>query len=211
MGRPDEDMLEDGRPSRRRKYGNVVRKRPGLAPSAPFQLMGHTIFLRVSDAASGLPPYEEWVLLSSINTEEDATGYLQRSASDGVAGTLRVALASRLKRLPTAYLESAGSTPAGHTLGARRCSTPRPRACSSRSRCSMTTSSIRRSRRWSTSSPRNGNDRHVGMKLRISVDAVTEGTQSHRQTRRIPAAGRNNDSPPLLAHPAPQQDSLEGV
>ncbi len=55
--------MEDGRNSRRRKYRKVVRERPGLVPSALFHIIGNTVFLRLSDVASGLPPYEEQVLL----------------------------------------------------------------------------------------------------------------------------------------------------
>ncbi len=119
IDKPDEDGLGDGRQSRRRKYRKVVRERPGLAPGALFHLIGHTVFLRLSDVASGLPPYEEQVLLSSMDTEEDATGYSQSSAYDEVAGTLRAALATALasgsKRLLAAYLQSLLAYPDGCT------------------------------------------------------------------------------------------------
>ncbi len=89
MGKPDEDGLESGRQSRRRKYRKVVRERPGLAPGALFHLIGHTVFLRLSDVGSGLPCYDEQVPLSSMETGEDSTGYSQSVACDEVAGTLR--------------------------------------------------------------------------------------------------------------------------
>ena len=76
----DDDAVEDGRNSSRRKYRKVVRERPGLVPSALFHIIGNTVFLRLADVASGLPPYEEQVMLSSMDSEEDATGYSQRSA-----------------------------------------------------------------------------------------------------------------------------------
>ena len=121
MGKPDDESLEDGRQSRRRKYRKVVRERPGLAPGALFHLIGHTVFLSLSDVASGLPPYEEQVLLSSMDAEEHHTGYSQRSAYDEVAGTLRAALASALaagsKRLLAAYLQSLLAYPDGCTRG----------------------------------------------------------------------------------------------
>ena len=53
------DSLEDGRTSLRRKYRKVIRERPGLGPAALFHLIGNSVFLRLSDVASGLPPYEE--------------------------------------------------------------------------------------------------------------------------------------------------------
>ena len=82
IGKPDDDAVEDGRYSRRRKCRKVVRERPGLVPSALFHLIGNTVFLRLSDVAAGLPPYEEQVMLSSMDSEEDATGYSQRKAYD---------------------------------------------------------------------------------------------------------------------------------
>ena len=81
MGKPDDDAVEDGRNSRRRKFRKVVRERPGLVPSALFHIIGNTVFLKLADVAPGLPPYEEQILLSSMDSEEDATGYSQRSAS----------------------------------------------------------------------------------------------------------------------------------
>ena len=79
IGKPDDDAVEDGRNSRRRSYRKVVRERPGLVPSALFHIIGNTVFLRLADVASGLPDYEEKILVSSMDSEEDATGYSQRS------------------------------------------------------------------------------------------------------------------------------------
>ena len=56
VGKDDDDAVEDGRNSRRRKFRKVVRERPGLVPSALFHIIGNTVFLRLSDVASGLPP-----------------------------------------------------------------------------------------------------------------------------------------------------------
>ena len=121
IGKPDDESLEDGRSSRRRKYRKVVRERPGLAPSALFHLIGNTVFLRLSDVASGLPDYEEQILLSSMDAEEDATGYSQRSAYDTVFEELRKELAEALKsgskRLLATYLQSLLAYPDGCTRG----------------------------------------------------------------------------------------------
>ena len=84
IGRPDDGAVEDGRNSRRRKFRKVVRERPGLVPSALFHLIPNTVFLRLSDVASGLPEYEEQILLSSMDSEEDSTGYSQRTAYNKV-------------------------------------------------------------------------------------------------------------------------------
>ena len=121
IGRDDGESLEDGRTSRRRKYRKVIRERPGLAPAALFHLIGASIFLRLSDVASGLPPYEERVLLSSMDDEEDSTGFSQRSAYDSVFETLRAALTEALakgsKRLLATYLQTLLAYPDGCTRG----------------------------------------------------------------------------------------------
>ena len=121
IGRDDGESLEDGRTSRRRKYRKVIRERPGLAPAALFHLIGASIFLRLSDVASGLPPYEERVLLSSMDGEEDSTGFSQRSAYDSVFETLRAALTEVLakgsKRLLATYLQTLLAYPDGCTRG----------------------------------------------------------------------------------------------
>ena len=121
IGKPDNDAVEDGRNSRRRKYRKVVRERPGLVPSALFHLIGNTVFLRLSDVASGLPDYDEQVLLSSMDSEEDSTGYSQRSAYDTVFEELRRKLADALskgsKRLLATYLQTLLAYPDGCTKG----------------------------------------------------------------------------------------------
>ena len=121
IGKDDDEFLEDGRSSRRRKYRKVVRERPGLAPSALFHLIGNSVFLRLSDVASGLPPYEEQVLLSAMDREKDHTGYSQRSAYDRVFNYLKQALAEALargsKRLLATYLQTLLAYPDGCTRG----------------------------------------------------------------------------------------------
>ena len=121
MGKPDDETLEDGRNSRRRSYRKVVRERPGLVPSALFHIIGNTIFLRLSDVASGLPGYTEQVMISGMETAEDSTGYSQRSAYDTVFEELRKKLADALskgsKRLLSTYLQSLLAYPDGCTRG----------------------------------------------------------------------------------------------
>ena len=121
VGRDDGDSLEDGRASRRKRYRKVVRERPGLAPAALFHLIGHSVFLRLSDVAAGLPPYEEQVLLSPMDAEPDGTGLSQRSAYDEIYGALRAALADALskgsRRLLAAYLQTLLAYPDGCTRG----------------------------------------------------------------------------------------------
>ncbi len=121
VGKPDDDAIEDGRNSRRRKFRKVIRERPGLVPSALFHIIGNTVFLRLADVASGLPPYEEQVMLSSMDSEEDSTGYSQRSAYNTVFDELRkrlaVALKAGSKRLLATYLQTLLAYPDGCTRG----------------------------------------------------------------------------------------------
>ena len=121
IGKPDDDALEDGRNSRRRSYRKVVREKPGLVPSALFHIIGNTVFLRLSDVASGLPPYEEQVMLSGMDSQEDSTGYSQRSAYDTVFEELRKKLTDALskgsKRLLSTYLQTLLAYPDGCTRG----------------------------------------------------------------------------------------------
>ena len=119
--RPADEPLEDGRHSRRRRYRTVIWERPGLAPAALFHLIGHTVFLRLADVASGLPPYTEQVRLVDLADTPDETGYSQRTAYQAVFTTLRKALADALaqgsKRLLGAYLQTLLAYPDGCTRG----------------------------------------------------------------------------------------------
>ena len=121
IGKDDGDSVEDGRYSRRRRYRKVVRERPGLAPAALFHIIGNTVFLRLADVASGLPDYEEKILVSSMDSEEDATGYSQRTAYNTVFEELRKELAAALKsgskRLLATYLQTLLAYPDGCTRG----------------------------------------------------------------------------------------------
>ncbi len=121
IGKDDPDSFEDGRTSRRKRYRKVVRERPGLAPAALFHLIGNSVFLRLSDVASGLPPYEERVLLSSMDAEAGADGFSQRSGYDELYGALRAALADALskgsRRLLATYLQTLLAYPDGCTQG----------------------------------------------------------------------------------------------
>ena len=81
-------------------------------PSALFHIIGNTVFLRLADVASGL---------SSMDSEEDATGYSQRSAYNTVYEELRLKLAEALKagskRLLATYLQTLLAYPDGCTRG----------------------------------------------------------------------------------------------
>ena len=122
IGKEDDDGFdEDGRNSKRRKFRKVVREKPGLVPSALFHIIGNTIFLKLADVASGLPDYDERILLSSMDSEEDATGYSQRSAYNTVFKELKAELSKALKagskRLLATYLQTLLAYPDGCTRG----------------------------------------------------------------------------------------------
>ena len=122
VGKPDDDAVEDGRNSRRRKFRKVVRERPGLVPSARCSTSSGTpSSCSLADVASGLPDYDEQILLSSMDSEEDATGYSQRTAYNTVFEELRLKLAEALKagskRLLATYLQTLLAYPDGCTKG----------------------------------------------------------------------------------------------
>ena len=79
------------------------------------------MFLRLADVASGLPDYEEKILVSSMDSEEDATGYSQRTAYNTVFEELKKELAAALKsgskRLLATYLQTLLAYPDGCTRG----------------------------------------------------------------------------------------------
>ena len=62
--------------------------------------------------AAGLPPYEERVLLSSMDTEPDGNGVSQRSGYDELYGTLRHARSAR----PAETREVPPNAPGGSLL-----------------------------------------------------------------------------------------------
>ena len=122
IGKDDDGPTEDGRNSRRKKFRKVVRERPGLVPSALFHIIHNTIFLRLSDVASGLPEYEEQILLSSMDDRDDGVDFFtQREAYNQVFSELKVALTKALKsgskRLLATYLQTLLAYPDGCTKG----------------------------------------------------------------------------------------------
>ena len=160
VGKPDDDAVEDGRNSRRRKFRKVVRERPGLVPSALFHIIGNTVFLRLADVASGLPPYNEQVMLSSMDSEEDATGYSQRTAYTTVYEELRKEDGATPSRAAPSGCWRPTCKPCWPTPtaapGGRRSSTPGAATSSSRCRPSPRSGSTPRRRPSSTWSRRSG-------------------------------------------------------
>ena len=118
---PEDDAYEDGRTSRRKGFRRTVREKPGLVPAALFHIIGNSVFLKLADVASALPPYEEQVLLSGMDSDADLTGFSQRSAYNHVFEELHEALVKALKkgskRLLATYLQTLLAYPDGCTHG----------------------------------------------------------------------------------------------
>ena len=116
-----EDPTEDGSVSRRKSYRNQTKERPGLAPGALFHIIGHSLFLKLSDVASGLPPYEEQIQVARLDDEPNLHGFSQASAYQHLALQLKrallVALERGSQRLLSTYLQSLLAYPEGCTRG----------------------------------------------------------------------------------------------
>ena len=117
----DDDPTEDGSVSRRRNYRKQVKERPGMAPAALFHIIGHSLFLRLADVASGLPAYEEQIQVASMDTEEGVHGLSQASAYRTLATDLKRALLQAIERgsarLLSTYLQALLAYPEGCTRG----------------------------------------------------------------------------------------------
>ena len=98
-----------------------MKERPGLAPGALFHVIGHSLFLKLSDVASGLPPYEEQIQVARLDDEPNLHGFSQASAYQHLAINLKRALLQALERgsqrLLSTYLQSLLAYPEGCTRG----------------------------------------------------------------------------------------------
>ena len=118
------------------------RSNPAIGGAVPTQC--NSVFLRLSDVASGLPSYEEQILLSSMDSEPDSYGYTQRGAYGTLYDKLRAALADALakgsRKLLSTYLQSLLAYPDGCTRGETvfdpdsRCRRSPRRSCTQRRR-----------------------------------------------------------------------------
>ena len=92
-----------------------------MAPAALFHLIGHSLFLRLADVASELPPYVEQIQVASMDTEEDIHGLSQASAYRILATDLKRALLRAIERgsqrLLSTYLQALLASPEGCTRG----------------------------------------------------------------------------------------------
>lgn len=104
----EEGHSEDGAVSRRRRYHTRVVERPGISPEVIFHLIDKGVFLRLSDLAVRLPPYQEEVLLVEMDPAQKEA--YKRLALDLITA-LKEQLAKGNKSLLGAYLQALLSYP----------------------------------------------------------------------------------------------------
>ena len=121
MGKAQEGDEDDGRTSRRRAFKKVTREKPGLIPTALFHIINNTVFLKLSDVADALPPYEEQIMIAPMDAETDHTEYSQASAYYALFKILRAYLKNTLvrgsKKMLSTYLQTLLAYPDGCTRG----------------------------------------------------------------------------------------------
>jgi superfamily II DNA or RNA helicase len=100
--REDAESGEDGRVSRRKKTA-TVRERPGLSPALLPHLLFNTIFMRLTDVATALPPYREEIKILRM---AEAQNEVHRAFKAELAAEVQAQLACGSKKLLGAYLQS---------------------------------------------------------------------------------------------------------
>lgn len=100
--REDADGGEDGRVSKRRKTV-MVRERPGLSPALLPHLLFNTVFMRLTDVATALPPYHEEIEILRMAEEQRQ---VHRAFKAQLATEVQRQLACGSKKLLGAYLQS---------------------------------------------------------------------------------------------------------
>ena len=111
-------------PRRQSRYARLsgltrhrVRERPGINPRALFHLLPHCVFLRLSDVAEALPPYEEEVEELRMEQEQHRSYLELATALRDEVGDLR---RSRVGvRLLATYLQALLTYPDACTAGER--------------------------------------------------------------------------------------------
>ena len=118
--RGDDDVVEDGRSSRRRGYRTRTVEKPGVSPAVLFHLIGNTVFIRLADVATDLPPYGEEVRLIGMargDGEEPSQASAYRRLSEDLHAAVLAALAAGSRRLLGAYLQALLAYPDACTQG----------------------------------------------------------------------------------------------
>ena len=117
-----ESVTEHGRNSKRKGTNKkTVKEKPGLLPGALFHLIENSLFLRLSDVADDLPPYNEHILTVGMDRQPDETGYSQRTAycicTTKFMAAMVEALMAGSQRLLATYLQTLLAYPDGCTKG----------------------------------------------------------------------------------------------
>ena len=89
---------EDGRSSRRKSYNTRIKEIPGITPPSLFHLIGNSIFLRLTDVTASLPPYDEQVSLTRMDTETHGAWASQQKAYSKLESALKTALTEALAK-----------------------------------------------------------------------------------------------------------------
>ena len=100
-----QETVEDGAASDRREVKSrvVIREKAGLNPAVLEMLLEHTVFLKLSDISTGLPPYTEHVEL--IQMEAEQARYYKKLEED-LTDALKAALVAGSQRLLGAFVRS---------------------------------------------------------------------------------------------------------
>jgi len=116
----NDDVIEEGRSSRRRGYRTRTVEKPGVSPAILFHLIGNTVFIRLADVATDLPEYREEVRLIGMD-RGSGDGPSQASAYRDLSADLHTAvmaaLATGSRRLLGAYLQALLAYPDACTDG----------------------------------------------------------------------------------------------
>ena len=112
----DEELIADGRASRSKQAKTRTSEIPGIAPAALMHIIGNTIFIRLSDVATGLPPYQEEVLTVPMDGEIDPDfGISQRTGYQKVLDEMKKAISQSIhngsNRMLGQYLQSLTAYP----------------------------------------------------------------------------------------------------
>lgn len=92
----DDGFKYHGRTSKRRIGRPRRKEKPGISPSALFHIIGNTLFLRLQDVSSDLPPFHEIVTEIELDREPDDSGFSQHSAYMVLQSDLKNAVAQSL-------------------------------------------------------------------------------------------------------------------
>lgn len=98
----EEEVLEDGAMSDRKSIRVRFKEAPGISPAVLLKMIGYTIFLKLTDVARDLPPYQEHVVELPMQGESEeeaqAAGYSQHESYQKLADDLYAEVRRQLIR-----------------------------------------------------------------------------------------------------------------